>query len=732
MEAMGVSTAIYNIPRTPIRGVEKYAFFWESYLEKHLEAYREGKISGEDIAELCTGRNTYNLYHIVDIWKDGNPIDRRLFRTDGTLNRLAQMAKEKGYALLYRGFFAIPGEVWNEYRQKKQEGKAKRLEIFKLEKLTRLAPHILIDTDAKQGMTFEKLKKLIKYLHKLRIYPEVWESASGKGNHHIYIPLVGMVEKFKVRNESGVEEERRKYYLPYASDYRLELVIEALKELFLHLNIPYDSISTDRAVWLEGFPNPEKGGRASRKIWNGKPHRLDSLFGKLKPFWEKKLREDAKKEYYTFKALTNERTRLKKITGVGSVEICEEDHSNPIDYLQANVAPTFRMLDKGYTWFQIEQQLRAGWSGDQKAFDRAFKGFESWINTNYRPPKKNPKETKPNHKRKHTHYWEHIPKIHEVLQQDGLNSSLNHIHRKTQISKGTLSNIFKIVSKEQILSSPKEAQELLKAYQKGGDRMTTTQKEEARKRAKEKWEAYLDKFLEESIKARKKPLGDKGKKTPKKPFKEALVNLKGVQIGHTSITPMERKAGEGERKKEVKVKNPSKNQQKPTKNPIAKAISQEDAPTTPPLRTPTPPEEPPTHEEPPPTSEELERELQKELKRAEERRLKKKAWEAIEKLERIWEIRVGYVPEGKGHIRLVFGAVYASEKGKKRTYDLSRWGSFAEALEKILRELGHFVVRKKKPTPVWEDFQPNLPMPSSGTSGGEDIPIEELEELLDF
>lgn len=76
-----------------------------------------------------------------------------------------------------------------------------------------------------------------------------------------------------------------------------------------------------------------------------------------------------------------------------------------------------------------------------------FKGFEALINTNYRPPKKKPRENKPDHKRKHIHYWEHIPKIYEVLQQDALNSSLNHIHRKTLISKRALSNIFKIVSK---------------------------------------------------------------------------------------------------------------------------------------------------------------------------------------------------------------------------------------------------------------------------------------------
>ena len=730
MADMGVSTAIYTIPQTPIRGVEKYALFWETQLSSALREYKKGTISKDSIAQLCTGRNAYNLYHVVDVWKNGKPIDRRLFRTDGTLNRLLTEAKEKGCALLYRGFFAIPGEIWSEHRQKKQEGKVKRFETFKLEKLTRLAPHILIDTDAKQGMTFEALKRLVKYLHSLGIYPEVWESASGKGNYHIYINLVGMVERWIEKKEDGTEEEHRRYYLPYASDYRVQLVTGALRELFSHLSIPYDSISVDRAVWLEGVENPEKGGRASRKIWNGKPHRLDSLVRKLQPFWEKSIKEKAKKEYFSF-ARGKKHKQLKK-TDVGSVEICEEKsyHSNPWEFLKHQHATASRMLDRGYTWLEIECELQKAWRGDWKAWDRTFRAFREYVEAHHRPLPQKPKKAKP---KKHKHYWEHILKIHEVLREDGLDSSLNHIHRKTQISKGTLSNIFKIVSKEQILSSPKEAQELLKAYQKGGDRMTTTQKEEARKRAKQRWEAYLDKFLEESIKVRKKPLGDKGKKTPKKPFKgEPLVNLKGVQIGHISITPVERKVGEGERGKKVmkEVKVHENKQQKPTKNPIVIQKLQED---TPPLRTPTPPEEPPTHEEPPPTPEELERELQKELKRAEERRLKKKAWEAIEKLERIWEIRVGHLPDTKGHIRLIFGAVYSSAKGERRTYDLSRWGSYAEALQRILEELGHFVVRKKKPTPIHEHFVPNLPMPSSGTSGsGEDMSVEELEELLDF
>ncbi len=675
----------------PLRGIEKYRWFYESRLGEILQDYRKGKLkkdeASEAIASVCAGKETYQLFHVIDVWKNGEPIDRRLFRSETTLNKLLNEARRYGWALLYRGLYAVPGKVFEEY--KKNYTVANRFEVFKLEKLTPIAQYVMADTDRKQGMDFEKLKRLVKYLHSLDIYPEVWESASGEGNYHIYVPLVGMVERWTEKKEDGTEEEHRRYYLPYASDYRVSLVIDALKQVFQHLGIPYDSISATRAVWLEGFPNPEKGGRSSRKIWDGKVHRLDRLTEKLRPFWEKSLRDKAKKEYFSF--------QLKKTAPVevGSVEIDEEEsyHSNPLEFLRHQHAPVSRMLDRGYTWSQIEDELRAKWSGgDEKAWDRTFRKFRNYIEAHHRPLPRKPKgRAKPKEKRRHRHYWEHIPAIYEVLQKDGLDSSLNHIHRKTGIPKGTLSYIFRIVSREQILYSPEEAQELLKSYQKGGDRMAEEQKEKARERGKERWKDYLERFLEESLKKRRKSLGEKEEK-PLSFLPEAFSSLQGVQIGHISIAPLENKVGDG------------------TKN----------APT-PYHETFTFPEENANNAEPParsePTAEDHgpvdvfrkvegvpEELVKKHLEGKEEKprydrkdplelALMRRAWELIEKVETRWDLELGEVPEGD-YKRLIFGAV-RRRNGKKRTYDLGGWGRFAFALGEVLEELGYEVLYPK-------------------------------------
>ena len=679
-----------TITQIPIRGIEKYRWFYESQLGDILQDYHYGKLkkdeTSEAIASVCTEKKSYQLFHVMDIWKDGEPIDRRVFRSDTTLRKLLNEARRYGWAILYRGLYAVPGKVFEEY--KKNYTVANRFEVFKLEKLTPIAQYVMADTDRKQGMTFEKLKRLVKYLHSLGIYPEVWESASGEGNYHIYVPLVGMVERWTEKMEDGTEEEHRRYYLPYASDYRVSLVIDALKQVFHYLGITYDSISATRAVWLEGFPNPEKGGRFSRKIWDGKVHRLDNLTEKLRPFWERSLREEAKKEYFSF--------QLKKSApvGVGSVEIDEEGigASNPIDFLQNQHSSASRMLDRGYTWSQIEYELRAKWGGgDEKAWDRTFRKFRNYIEAHHRPLPRKPKgRAKPKERRKHLHYWEHIPAICEVLREDGLDSSLNHIHRKTGIPKGTLSYIFRIVSREQILRAPGEAQELLKSYQKGGDRMTEEQKEEARERGKERWESYLEKFLEEAVKKRKKSLGEKEKK-PLSFRPEGFSTLESVQIGHISIVPGENKGGGG-------TKNAS------TPYPETYTFSTNDNNAEPPDRSEPTAEDPghvdvflKVHGIP---EELVKKHLEgKEPKPRYDRRdplelaLMRRAWELIEKVETRWSVELGEVPEGD-YKRLIFGAV-RRRNGKKRTYDLGGWGRFAFALGEVLEELGYGVIYPK-------------------------------------
>jgi len=684
----------------PIKGIEAYCCFYEIFIGPILNEYRNKELSKDKfdtaIATVCTDKETYQFFHVVDVWDKGEPIDRRLFRSYSTLKKLLNEAKRYGWALLYRGLFAIPGKVFREYKEwyreceetwekakrgetyvdpkskEEKRWKGLRLSIFKLDKLTQLAPYILVDID---GGTFEDLKRLVSYLHKLGIYPEVWESASGEGNYHIYIHLVGMVKRWKSKDENGEEIEHREYYLPYASDYRVQLVIEAIKELLRHLRIPYDSVSATRAVWMEGIPNPEKGGKSSKKIWDGQSHRLDKLMEKLRPFWEKKLKQEAKKEYFSFLRKTFPTT--------GKVEICEVDRSNPIDYLQANISTAFRMLDRGYTWTQIESELKAGWGGDGKAFDRAFSRFKNFVEDVYRPLPKKRKKAKSAGKRKHKHYWEHIPQIKEVLEKDGLDSSLNHIHRRTGISKGTLSYIFRIVSREQILKDPEEAQALLKQYAKGGDRMTEAQKKEAQKRGKERWESYLDRFLEEALKRRKKSLGDEGKEHLLR-RSEWFSTIRGVQIGHESITLLRKEQiskGEDGLKEPQGIQLESLGGKKISPDNGAESTVSEHG-----LRK----EEDVSKK--PKKSRLKKRKKGKKKSRYDsydpiEKLIIRKALELINKVEGRW-FGLGEVPRGN-YWRLIFGAVRSTER---RTYNLSGWGRFAFALGEILEELGHEVI----------------------------------------
>jgi DNA-binding transcriptional regulator YhcF (GntR family) len=516
----------------PINGVERYRFFY-SRLEGILQDYREGKLEREEateaIASVCSGKNTYQLFHVVDVWEGGKPIDRRVFRSDRTLKRLLGEAIRYGWALLYRGMFFIPKEVWREYRE--NYSVANRFEVFKLERLTQTASHILIDID--KG-TFEDLKRVVKYLQKLGIYPEVWESASGEGNYHIYIRLVGHVWKRKEEKENGEEVEHRWAYLPYASDYRLKIVIEALKEIFRRLGVSYDSISATRAVWMEGIPNPEKGGKASKKIWEGKVHRIDKIYEKLKPIWEGIQRRKTAEQFWA------EIQPRKRVEVRGTYEVVSEEHSNVIDYLQDNISTAFRMIDRGYTRMEAEAELRAGWTGDEKQFERAFPKFWDWVEATHKPLEvKLKKGAKPKEKRKHKHFWEHIDAIHEAL-KDGY-TGVREIARKAGIPKSTVSKIFQLISREQILKDPEEAKAYLLSIQKGGDRMTKEQKEEARKRGEERFRRYMEKVFREAEKSQKKSLSDKPQK---RIYGESLgyFTLKGVQIGSISIflSPKER------------------------------------------------------------------------------------------------------------------------------------------------------------------------------------------------
>jgi hypothetical protein len=482
---------------------------WDSLcknlLYKEKQALARGKIREykklkQERLKLYKKFETSNLYHVIDLYKgrgeEWYPSERRVARSGRTLKRIIEEAYKKGYIPLYRGVFYISREVWKEYKQRYKEVKEnKRLtfQIFAEGKLVRVSPYVLIDLD---NIKKEDIKRLVRYLHKLGIYPEVWKSASGKG-YHIYIYLIYQV----------VKVEKDKYYeFPYASDWRIDEIVKALKELLAYLNIPFDSVSSKRSVWLEGFPNPIKGGNRSKKVFEGAVHRIDKVYQKLLPLIERMEKRRITKRFVRKYIRRNGIVNGSRGIPV-SIQIEGVSSSNPVDYIQINLGNgnINRLLNAGYSLESVGEILEENYQGDKKAFERAWCKAKEYIEANHIPSSeklrgKQGREGKK--KRKHKHYWEHIPVIAKYLKK-GI-TSINGIHRRTGISKGTLSHIFRMVSREQILENPVEVMNYLKSIQKGGDRLSEEAKEKARERGKERFRKYMEEELKKALASKKK------------------------------------------------------------------------------------------------------------------------------------------------------------------------------------------------------------------------------------
>ena len=468
-----------------------------------LKAEYEGKkLTAEIFRELkvktrkeITTANHYLVFDVVD--SKGRFVERKVFQSDRTAREVIYNYLRAGYTILHRGIYYIPKEVWKEYKacyKEVRKNPALSFEIFNLFKLIRIGDTILIDLD---NVSEGDVKRLVKYLHKLGIYPEVWKSASGKG-YHIYIHLIYRVVRIG---------EDKFYEFPYASDYRIRLIEEALKEVLRRLEIPYDSVSAKRAVWLEGVYNPLKGGK-SEKVFEGLLHRIDRVFERLRPLWKKSLKERALKRFVRRKETKQGRFDI-------TAQIEHTEASNPIYYIQANLknGTITRLLNQGLGLYEVGEILADHYEGDEKAFKRAWERAEDFIRATFRPLKQFYKEKE----RKHRHYWEYIPAIKQAL-EEGI-TTISGISKKANIPKSTVWAILKQFTREQILTQTEEVIAYLKANQKGGNKLPV---ERARQLGKERFERYFEGFLREVIKGERKkgrgnvyPLGgNKGIDTP--------------------------------------------------------------------------------------------------------------------------------------------------------------------------------------------------------------------------
>ncbi|WP_459775906.1 hypothetical protein, partial [Aquifex pyrophilus] len=497
------------------KGAKEYKNLWNNLLKDSLKE----KQDWENTKELLTTFSVSNVFHVFDLHKvkeeNGKkrsiPLKRVIAQSGRTVNKIFREALRKGYAVLYRGMFYIGEEVLKEYRKRYKEIKREpyvSFTVFDLAKLTKIGDSILIDLD---DLEQEKVKKLVKYLHRLGIYPEVWKSASGKG-YHLYVHLVWRIEvrrKKTVKNGEVVSlGEEKIYELPYASDWRIGAVIEALKLVCGKLGIKYDFISAERPVWFEGLPNPLKDWKYSEKVLDGAIHRLDKLYEKVRPLLE---REERKRVVEKFRREYVEGRKRQKVEGSGAIRIEGAECSNPVDYIQKNLknGAITKLLNAGYDLDEVYEILASNYEGDQKALERAWRSASNFISETYEEPRK--KARRGNKERKHKHYWEYVDQIRACL-KEGI-TTINGIAKAVKIPKSTLSKIFKLVSREQILENPKEVKEYLKSIQKGGVRTT---KEKLREGGKKSFEKYLERELkkvEERFKKKERKEGRKPRKT---------------------------------------------------------------------------------------------------------------------------------------------------------------------------------------------------------------------------
>lgn len=197
-------------------------------------------------------------------------------------------ALENNLSPLYHGTFFLDKGTRKKLQENRQKAKGDWKKIAKLDRqalfghnrLARVAFWVFIDIDNKDEHT---LRKLVKYLRKMGIYPEVWEIQKG---YHVYIYFYYRKEYnyVKVEDEDGktrVEKVFVGYILPYARNYKIGDVEKALKHLRSKLGIEADIVSAKHSVWMEGMPNPIKGGFATKLLRKGYPLSLEDLWQKM-------------------------------------------------------------------------------------------------------------------------------------------------------------------------------------------------------------------------------------------------------------------------------------------------------------------------------------------------------------------------------------------------------------------------------------------------------------------
>ena len=120
------------------------------------------------------------------------------------------MARKNNWAVLYQGTILINRKTAKKLRENRRIAKGDWEKISQLdqqdlfgEEVVRLAYRVLIDIDMDKKDEVA-IRKLVKYLWKLKVYPEVWETQKG---YHLYFYFYyrKVYQEIKVMDEDGKE-----------------------------------------------------------------------------------------------------------------------------------------------------------------------------------------------------------------------------------------------------------------------------------------------------------------------------------------------------------------------------------------------------------------------------------------------------------------------------------------------------------------------------------------------
>jgi hypothetical protein len=454
--------------------------------------------------------------------KDGknSPVGAFAGSDPQTIRKKLELARKNNWAVLYQGTILINRKTAKKLRENRRIAKGDWEKIAQLdqqdlfgEEFVRLAYRVLIDIDM-ENKDEVAIRRLVKYLRKLKVYPEVWETQKG---YHLYFYFYyrKVYQEIRDIDEDGkerVEKVFQGFELPYADDYRIKDVEECLKVLCAKLGIKPDIVSAKHAVWLEGFPNPLKDGFATKLVFKGFPLPLQDLWKKLLKVNPAKVRQAVrqnKPRYYRKRKPKEKDTNNAEETRWELKNLLRGEHSSVFHALnQHGTLIACRKLWKaGYSVddikAEIEKHLDIRKGSDKKYLQKFLDYFEKNYTTPTRRQESPPKEEE--HKKeepKQEHYWELAEKVKEALEKGYRKTT--HIAQYVGCSRDRVKHLKSFLQKhgyslEDLLTRHEEVLAFLKAHAKGGNKW---------KRKKE-WdrEAWLEEFhrtTAEYIKQRKR------------------------------------------------------------------------------------------------------------------------------------------------------------------------------------------------------------------------------------